>query len=92
MAVRKLNDIVPQKGKGVVVEPSPLNHIKFELGVVLCVALLILLLVPSFVSDLFSQIVILLGCGVVASLWLVLRIRRAVAQLTEQADGQDHQQ
>ena len=91
MAVKKLNDIVPQKGKGIVVEPSPLNHIKFELGVVLCVALLILLLVPSFVSDLFTQLAILMSCGVMASLWLIWRIRRAVAQLSEQADGENHE-
>lgn len=90
MAVKKLNDIVPQKGKGVVVEPSPLNHIKFELGVVLCIALFILLLVPSFISDLFQQLMILSGFGVLASLWLIWRIRRAVAEIAEQGDGKDH--
>lgn len=89
MAIKKVTGSVPQKGGGLVVEPSPLNHIKLELGLVLCVAVLVFLLVPSFSASLLGQIGILLGFGVVSSIWLVLRIRKAVAKLTEQSNGEN---
>ena len=89
MAIKKVTGSVPQKGAGLVVEPSPLNHIKLELGLVLCVAALVLLLTPSLSADLFVQLAILLGFGVMASAWLVWRIRKTVAQLTEQANGEN---
>ncbi len=92
MAIEKVTDSVPHKRKGVVVQPSPLNHIKLELGVVLCVAVLVLLLVPSFSEVLAVQLLILLGYGVVAGGWLVWRIRKTVSELIGSSDGKDHQQ
>lgn len=92
MAIEKVTDSVPHKRKGLEVQPSPLNHIKLELGVVLCVAVLVLLLAPSFSESLTVQLLILLGYGVVAGGWLAWRIRKTMAGLLEDSDGKDHQQ
>jgi len=54
-----------------------------ELGLVLCVAVLVLLLSSSFSESLIVQLMILLGYGVVASGWLIWRIRKTVQGLTE---------
>ncbi len=90
--MEKVTDSVPHKSKGVIVEPSPLNHIKLELGLVLCVAVLVLLLSSSFSESLIVQLMILLGYGLVASGWLIWRIRRTVQGLTEKSNGKDHNQ
>ncbi|VAW85556.1 hypothetical protein MNBD_GAMMA18-2452 [hydrothermal vent metagenome] len=92
MAIEKVTDSVPHKRKGIEVQPSPLNHIKLELGVVLCVAVLVLLLAPSFSESLAVQLLILLGYGVIAGGWLVWRIRKTMAGLLEDSDGKDCQQ
>ncbi len=89
MAINNLSDSVPQKSKGVVVEPSPLNHIKLELAVMLCIALMILLLVPSFTDDILLQLLILVVSGMAGAGWLVLRVRKTVAKLTESNNGED---
>ncbi len=92
MAIEKVTDSVPHKHKGIEVQPSPLNHIKLELGVVLCVAVLVLLLAPSFSESLAVQLFILLGYGVAAGGWLVWRIRKTMAGLLEDGDGKNHHQ
>lgn len=92
MAIEKVTGSVPHKRKGLEVQPSPLNHIKLELGVVLCVAVLVLLLAPSFSGSLAVQLLILLGYGVAAGGWLIFRIRKTMAGLLEGGDGKDYQQ
>ena len=87
-----MSDSVPQKSKGVVVEASPLNQVKFELGIAMVLALLLLLVIPTFIDDLAVQLIIFAGFGLGAAAWLVLRVRKAVAAFTEQESGEKSHQ
>jgi len=74
-----------RSGKGFGVAPSPLNGVKLELGIALFVGGLLWLAVDSITADLADQLLLLGGYGLVAALWLVLRVRRAVGAVDKQA-------
>ncbi len=74
--------------KGFGVAPSPLNRVKFELGVVLVVLPLLWLVVEQLVAGWAAQIALLLLAACLAALWLVLRTRAVLRQLEQrEPDG-----
>ena len=66
---------VHPKGKGFTVSASPMNSVKFELGVILMVALLFWLVVERLTDD---ALLFLLLYGLVAMVWIVFRSRQVV--------------
>lgn len=58
------------------VAASPLNTVKFELGVILALGVLVWLLHGWFASGAVLQFVVLTGYGLVGMLWVVLRTRQ----------------
>ncbi len=90
MTIEKVSDIVPQKRRGVIVAASPLNQVKLELGILIVVSVLLLLVIPTFISDHIVQLMIYAGYGVSAAVWLVVRVRRVVSRLVEQDSGKTH--
>ncbi|MCK5640661.1 MAG: hypothetical protein KAJ19_07685 [Gammaproteobacteria bacterium] len=73
----KRADSVHPKDKGFTVLASPMNGVKFELGVILVVSLLFWMVVERLTDNAFLY---LLLYGLVAMGWIVFRVRRVVAQ------------
>lgn len=61
---------------GFTVSASPLNAVKLDLGVILCVALLVWLMVEYLSDRVAVQVGVLALYGLVAMLWLIVRTRR----------------
>lgn len=66
---------------GFTVPASPLNVVKLDLGVILCVALLVWLMVEYLSDRVVVQLTVLALYGVLAMAWLLLRTRRIERQL-----------
>lgn len=74
------------KGFGVAV--SPLNIVKFELGVVICVAAALWLALDSITANLMGQLLILALYGVAGMVWIVYRTKRVLQRHSfEAGDG-----
>jgi hypothetical protein len=73
--------------KGFGVAASPLNSVKFELGVILCVGALLWLAVDSITADLGRQLLILVAYGMAGMVWLIYRTRRVMARLNPEEPG-----
>ena len=71
--------------RGLHVEPSPLNAVKLELAIILVAGLILGLAHGRLSADPGIQFLILVGYGVGAMAWLVLRTRRV---LRSNAEGQ----
>ncbi len=67
-------------GKGLTVAPSPLNEVKLDLGVILTVGGLLLLVQGRVLESLLPQFLLLLSYGVLGAIWVVVRVRRVMAQ------------
>ena len=70
------------------VAPSPFNSVKFELGVILLVGLLLLLLLLAhdrLISSQRLQLLLLVAYGIIGMAWLIVRTRRIL--LRQQAVG-----
>ncbi len=84
-----------EKGRSVArrslsVAPSPLNGVKFELGVILLVGVILLLVVGRLVADAGTQLLLLAGYGVLGMVWLIVRTRRVLRRrLEEKRDGEE---
>ena len=74
-------------GKGLTVAPSPLNEVKLDLGIILTVGVLLLLVQGRALESLSLQLLLLLSYGLLGMLWIVIRVRRVMAQL-----GRDREQ
>ena len=76
---------------GFTVSASPLNAVKLDLGVILCVALLVWLMVEYLSERVVVQVGVLALYGLVAMIWLMVRTRRIEAALwaRHQAAGAD---
>ena len=83
----KRRDSVHRKGKGFTVSASPMNGVKFELGVILMVALLFWLVVERVTDDSFWKLLSLLLYGVVAMAWLIFRTRQVLVQSLRRHQG-----
>lgn len=78
MAVGQGQDdkIVTRIRRAFTVAASPLNGVKFELGIVLCLAGLAWLLHDRLISDVVLQLLGLAACGLAGMFWIILRTRR----------------
>ena len=86
------NGSLTQPKRGFTVAPSPFNAVKFDLGVIIVIGVLLLLLQDHITERLELQLLLLLGYGVCGMLWVVYRTRRIMLQFAKQAqDGQDSQ-
>ena len=80
---------ITRKGRGITVAPSPLNKVKFELGVVLVLLPLSWLLVSRLFASSLVQFVVLFGLAGMASVWLVLRTRSTLRKRESEQQEQD---
>ena len=75
--------------QGFGVTASPLNCVKFELGVVFCVAAVLWLAVDSITATLKGQLLILTLYGVVGMSWIIYRTRRVLRRQLLPAEERD---
>jgi len=73
-------DSVPQNKRSFTIAASPLNPVKFELGIILFIGFFLLISVQGFAQSPVAQIGILAGYGIISMLWLIFRTKRLLAQ------------
>ena len=66
---------------------SPLNGVKLELALVLCLNLVLWLVGGSLVGDGLAELALLAAGGFGGMAWLVLRTRRVLAGVEKVTDG-----
>lgn len=71
------------------VAPSPLNAVKFDLGLILVGALLLLLVQGRLALTVGWQLLLLFGYGLLGMTWLLLRTRRILTQTLAAARQDD---
>ena len=89
---------LPQHRRGFGVAASPFNGVKFDLAIILIVAVFLLLIHDKLVADSFVQLLMLSGYGMAAMAWLIFRTqgvlrsqrRDATAPDEGKADGMSH--
>jgi hypothetical protein len=69
------------RGKGMTVDPSPLNEVKLDLGVILVVGVLLLLAQGRVLDSLPLQLLLLACYGVLGLIWILVRARRVMARI-----------
>ena len=83
-----------RRGKVLSVSPSPLNTVKLDLAVVLCLGLLLWLIQGPLGVGTVAQIVILAGYGIAGMAWIMLQTYRVLhamgAHKTGAAGSADH--
>lgn len=57
---------------------SPLDEVRFHLGIILVVGLLMILLVGRLTDEFWLQVLLLALYGSGSALWIVLRVRRVL--------------
>ena len=67
---------LPPRAKTFTVAPSPFNSIKFELGIILLVGLLLLLAHGRLIGSPRLQFLLLAAYGIIGMAWLIVRTRR----------------
>ena len=78
---------VTSRAKTFTVAPSPFNTVKFDLGIILIVGLLLVLVHGRFTSSPWLQWLLLLGYGIMGMIWVVFRTRRIMVAV-QSARGQ----
>jgi len=78
---------VPHNKRGTSVNASPYNPVKFDLGIILILALFVLVVVSAAEPRFFGQILYLAGFGIVSMVWLVVKIRRITRSLEIDSTG-----
>ena len=71
---------LPLRTKTFTVAPSPFNRIKFELGVILLIGLLLLLVTGRVVGSVKLQLALLAAYGLVGTAWLLIRTYRILVR------------
>ncbi|MDH5182345.1 MAG: hypothetical protein OEX12_00515 [Gammaproteobacteria bacterium] len=66
----------------VTVYTTPLNAVKYDLGIFILLILPVWALVERLVLDVDHQFLYLLAYSALAALWLIVRIQRAMARST----------
>lgn len=91
MAVGQGQDgkIVTRIRRAFTVAASPLNGVKFELGIILCLAGLAWLLHDLLVSDVVLQLIGLAAYGLAGMLWIILRTRRILRGTPAVSQGRE---
>jgi Flp pilus assembly protein TadB len=77
--------VLPKRGVGV--SPSPLNGVKLELGVILCLAVVAWLVAGHLSVSPEIQVLLLGIYGIAGMTWLIGRARRVLRQAAQ--DGED---
>lgn len=80
-----LKNKVPREGFSVAA--SPLNGVKFDLGVILFIGLLLLLVVDRITHVRIAQLGLLGGYGIIGLIWVVVRTRRILLRYVEKRGG-----
>jgi hypothetical protein len=62
---------------------SPFNTVKFDLGVLLVIGVLVWLLIDRMSEDLVIQLMVLAGYGLASMLWIIFHTRRILHQITK---------
>ena len=63
------------------VAPSPFNTVKFELGVILILGILLVLVHSRITSSTKLQFLLLSAYGILGMVWIVIRTRRIMMKL-----------
>lgn len=71
-----------KRAHSVTVYTTPLNAVKYDLGIFILLIIPVWALVERLVLDVDRQFLYLLAYSALAALWLVVRIKRAVAKST----------
>jgi hypothetical protein len=82
----------PSGKKGFGVAASPFNGIKIELGIAISIGFVLWLAADSITASIATQLLLLVGYGLLSAGWLVYRTRRIVQQIEQQWDEQKNQQ
>ena len=82
---------LPPRAKSFTVAPSPFNSIKFELGVILCVGLLMLLLTNRVIGSVWLQLALLAAYGLIGMAWLLIRTHRILVRQQAAARQGNHE-
>ncbi len=82
---------LPPRAKTFTVAPSPFNSIKFELGVILCVGLLLLLLTSRVIGSTGLQLALLAAYGLIGTAWLLIRTHRILVRRQAAARHSDNE-
>jgi hypothetical protein len=72
--------------KGFGVAASPFNRVKMELGMAIFLGFVLWLAADSITASIATQLLLLVGYGLISAGWLVFRTRRVVQQLDVQND------
>ena len=68
----------PSAGFGVAA--SPFNSVKMELGIALIIGLVLWLAADSITASVGAQLLLLVGYGLISSVWLIFRTHRVLKQ------------
>jgi len=82
---------LPPSARTFTVASSPFNSIKFELGVILLVGLLLLLLTSRVIGSAGLQLALLIAYGLIGTAWLLIRTYRILVRqqaATRQGDNE----
>jgi len=74
------SDSVTQNKRSFTIAASPLNPVKFELGIILFIGFFLLISVQGFFEAPIVQLGVLLGYGTLSMAWLIYRTKRLVKQ------------
>jgi hypothetical protein len=80
----------PKKGFGVAA--SPFNRVKMELGFALIFGFVLWLAADSITASISTQLLLLVGYGLISASWLIYHTRRVVQQIGQQWDEQNNQE
>jgi hypothetical protein len=93
MYSKKRSTTVSPRENAFTIAPSPLNGVKFELGVVIVIGVLLLLIQGRITSNTVIQLLLLVGYGILGMGWIMVRTRQVVVKtLAERARNPDGSQ
>ncbi len=67
---------VPHNKGGTTVNASPFNGVKFDLGIILILAVFVLIIVSAAEPNFLAQFLYLAAYGIASMAWLVVKIRK----------------
>jgi len=79
--------ILSRRGKGITVQASPFNAVKLDLALIVIVGIVVLVVHDRLLENQLGQLAMVVGYGVVAMLWIVIRTRRVLRSLDHALDS-----
>ena len=70
---------------GFIVQASPLNQIKLELGAILIMGVVLLLIVEFITDSKASQLGLLMSFGLTSMGWLIIRVKKTMREFNDSA-------